>query len=303
MTGASKRGGVVDSLLDAMARKAVWIELTDPLVIIHEFNGPMHLYELSGEHDPKDFQARLTVQGLIKPGQPCDIMSVWREIGDAWPHDHLVLGFRLGAVSTLDDAAFAVQVDRSPAAVVIRVFLYSADRGWTAEPQCLNLSDGAARVRASHAGALERSTQMRGTTEAQDSVEILTWAATAVLWLCYLLHHRALEPAMYEMAAISPGQRRYNDARSRKMPPVSRTRVLDLSRPKIERIPVGRAATGSGSPRSPHDKRGHLRRFNKPTKAGKTEVWVKPCKIKGGFEAAALAPPNTIVKLPDAAEY
>ena len=114
----------------------------------------------------------------------------------------------------------------------------------------------------------------------------------ATLYLIYLMHHQAVD---YEMASPSLGQRRYNAHLHRKQPPIPRPRLLDLSKPKLERIPiyVPHEPVHTGRVMPPHDRRKHQRRLP----SGRL-IQVKACAIHGGGGAPKL----TLVKLPAGAE-
>ena len=246
---------------------------------------------------PYEISERLTATGLIQSLIDHGLITIdgtvetsdihmdefWRR-NYPLPHVAMLLAF---TCTEPDGNEFSmVQQMYEDTKGVVFVSYVKGPSDWISPSVCFRIIDGA---------AYHMNTSDEVPIDVSNGTGFQTFGTLAMMYLIYLMHHQAID---YEMASLSPGQRRYNASLHRKQPPIPRPRVLDLSKPKLERIPVyvPRDPVPSGRVMPGHDRRKHQRTFFHPrykNMVGKT-IEVAPAKIHGG----ATQPRLTLVRLP-----
>ncbi len=280
---------MLDDFCTAIAKRQVGVEGTD----LYRFalaEGTM-LYEIDGRRGEPELHRQWTDLGIMTSRNTIDLVTGWLRCRDALPGRNVCMAFSLRDKRGRDNCVVQF-IERDTLRDRFETYVTGPD-GWIA------LQEGHL-IRGGQLGtylACKREEIIEGFPDRAD-LSVQTIGLAAVIQVLMLLKFQAVE---YRMGSVGAGQHRLNAKLTGKQPVLLRPRLIDLSKAKIELIPVVRPSqeTGNGSPKVAHDRRGTMRtyRAERFRNVRGTTAPVRPAKIHGG----AAEPRVTVVRLPDAA--
>lgn len=281
-------GGVLDDLCSAIARQQVEVQGTD--LYRHALREGTTFYEIEGRRGEAELHRQWAALGIMASGLKIDFPAAWLRCRDALPGDNVCIAFSLRDKNGVD-LSVVQAIERGTVRDLFETYVTDLD-GWVVLQEGYIIRGGELCTYLTR----ERAEIIGGFPDRAD-LSVQNIGLAAVIQVLMLLKFQAVE---YRMGSVGAGQHRLNAKLTGKRPVLLKPRLIDLSKPKIELIPVVRPSqeTGNRSPRAAHDRRGTMRtyRAERYRNVRGTTAPVRPAKIHGG----AAEPRVTVVRLPDA---
>ena len=249
-------------------------------------------YEVLGVVDLPAVRAKMRATGLYGANNKLDLLSAWHDLKDFLPAGNMVFASRHPPTNDAYTVDCAIIKADMPDRFTMAYRFPQSNTQWLSGGVQFQLFGDKVGLHQ----FVDKSEYTSGLTRdecVEYSVKVFKDGFSVLLYTLYLMKHQAI---MDDKPNYSASVLRYREKQMGKPNYITRPILIDLTKAKLESLPVlsDNHQIGTGSPKSPHNRRGHIRKM----KATGKIVHVRPTKVKGG--SAASVPRVTVFKiLPD----